>query len=96
MLSLFFCTPFSPGKCSTDANNLAADFPSQAYWGVVLSQWAGSHLKAAVKELLSLSQQFCSQIWGAEKQLGQQSCWIGKTNMCMVKTFTWCAPLVTV
>jgi hypothetical protein len=52
-------------------------------------KWAGSHLKAAVKELLSLSQQFCSQIWGAEKQLGQQSCWIGKTNMCMVKTLTW-------
>jgi hypothetical protein len=64
--------------------------------GVVLSQWAGSHLKAAVKELLSLSQQFCSQIWGAEKQLGQQSCWIGKTNMCMVKTLTWCATLLTV
>ncbi len=63
MLSLFFCTPFSPGKCSTDANNLAADFSSQAYWGGgVLSQWAGSHLKAAVKEMLSLSQQFCSQI----------------------------------
>jgi len=46
----------------------------------VLSQWAGSHLKAAVKELLSLSWQFCSQIWGAEKQLEQQGCWIGKTK----------------
>jgi hypothetical protein len=43
-------------------------------------KWAGSHLKAAVKELLSLSWQFCSQIWGAEKQLEQQSCWIGKTK----------------
>jgi len=61
----------------------------QAYWGVVLSQWAGSHLKAALKDLLSSSQQFYSQIWGAEEQLGQQSYWIGKTNMCMVKTLTW-------
>jgi hypothetical protein len=59
-------------------------------------KWAGSHLKAAVKELLLSSPQFCSQIWGAEKQLGQQNCWIGKANMCMVKTFTWCATLVTV
>jgi hypothetical protein len=96
MLSLVFCTPFSLANCSTDGNNLAADFCSQAYWGVVLSQWAGSHLKAPVKELLSWSRQFCSQIWGAEKQLGQQNCWIGKANMCMVKTLTWCATLVTV
>jgi hypothetical protein len=62
MLSLVFGTPFSPGKCSTDGNNLGAHFSSQAYWGVVLSQWAGSHLKATVKELLSSSWQFCSQI----------------------------------
>jgi hypothetical protein len=26
MLNLFLCTPLSPVKCSTDSNNLAADF----------------------------------------------------------------------